>query len=334
MIFFKNETINLTMFRSLFLSLFISAVLAGEVHLYGDSITGNMALCQDFTLFDSSDIMINHAKSSATIDDVQQQLSNSIFTDPKIIVITVGFKDIIRDLTTPLSFHISKYRAFLNRLKELYPNIVIMIHSILPASGSSFGTPYELEFLNTLNIFNQMLKTEVSKLPNNFLYVDIYKLFIKNDGLLNRNLFMFENELWVHPTCEGYYVWKRETNRIYSNYLEEINKETPEETPKEIPKEIQISASESISSTASVSTTASASTSASTTSSASASITGIISSSISSSVTPSSPSSIEETINSKRDIDSFVDVNAGNSIFRDLYVFLIMFEIFVMFFNV
>lgn len=220
------------MIRFLLLATLFTFSSATDVHLFGDSTTGNMKLCQNFKLFEHPYNVIDHSRSSQKINGVQQQLFQIINQKPDIIVITVGYKDMIFDReNTPVSYHLNKYRNMLDLLRELYPNAIVLINSILPAGSPLFGDDYTRDFLKYLNSFNQGLNEIVQRFPSTYRFVNVFPLFTKDD-LVNDSLFLLENDLWVHPNCQGYNLWKSEIHRVFRQYIE--NKPKIERNPEKL----------------------------------------------------------------------------------------------------
>lgn len=214
------------MLRFLFLATLFTLASAGNVYLFGDSITWNMYLCNNFKLFDPPYNVMNYAVPSQNINGVQQQLLN-LKTQPDVLVITVGFKDLIHDLDTPVSYHINKYSNMINIIREIFPNTIVLVHSILPTGSLNFSEEYSTYFLNMMRTYNQGLYEIVKPLPSNFRFVNTFPLFLKN-GQVNEDLYFLENMQWVHPNCNGYQLWKLETNRIFDQFIENQPTEKPE----------------------------------------------------------------------------------------------------------
>lgn len=243
------------MYLLLLLSI-LSFCSARNVMLFGDSITMDMKHF-NYNMFETTDSVINYGRSAFSTELVrliidpnrdynrlmvaleENPITSSyqpyqvIVPDirnnpPEIISIMIGLRNIFNGADISLvPSHLNEYKLLLNLLESLLPsNTIILINSILPMDNTGYHTSFKNLMKTVTEEFNRQLKIEIenrsyeSKLD--YRFVDLYQFFLKNDSI-NPDLFLHQGEMLLHPSLQGYNVWKEHIRNVLNNDIEVQN---------------------------------------------------------------------------------------------------------------
>lgn len=341
-----HKVINCWALKLIVLSCVIADVIAQNkqhVYLFGDSLTLNMinydsvfdtnyynvnnyaiSACSIALLTD----IINPQRDTTKLYNVMQQnmylrsrkiediiVPDMSVTKPTIVSVMIGLADIISSYPPNLVQNINNYKTLLDLLEKLLdPSTIVFINSIPPMIDTRTS-----DFINNIvyenfKQFNEKLSYEINFRNSvnvnkiKYQFVDLFTYFQLNGGQ-NINLYLNENDTYMHINQQGYDVWRNMVSNILTKYY---NNDTIN-LSNSISKSPSNSASHSMSHSASPSVSNSMSHSASSSPSKSPSVSFSISSSASLSTSISLSSSLSSSISSSLSSNS-VKLNVCNMI--------------------
>jgi beta-glucosidase len=171
-----------------------------KIIFIGDSITkgwetdGYSAWQELNILYDNR--ILNHGIAADGIQQVLWRLENGEFPDwlkPEYVVLMIGTNN---SLTMDPSIVAEGISLIIQHIKTKSPKTKILLFSLLP-SGNINHT------IKNYNV-NQIIKSNY-----NYIFIDIFNLYIKNDWLIDDTLFVDDNPwIIVHLSLAGYNIWK------------------------------------------------------------------------------------------------------------------------------
>jgi hypothetical protein len=223
---------------------FLPFVFARNIVLLGDSLTMDLKNF-NYNLFDPTDTVTNYARSAfninlvhyildpyrnvnllntelsknentATYTSNQVIIPNIVSNPPDVICIMVGLRNVLDGFANSNSIinDINDYGLLLDKIKQLLPSTTVLINSVLPTDNTEFSDYYKNLIINTIREFNQQLNVKVdSRNDPNFHYIDLFDSFLLNDRS-NPELFLQQNDMLLHPSLQGYVVWKQKLNEV------------------------------------------------------------------------------------------------------------------------
>jgi len=137
----------------------------------------------------------------ARIDSIAETFSSA-----DMIFLMTGLNDVAMEDTT----FIDTYRDIVERLKTVYPNAIIYIHSILPTM---------VEFID--NELIEEVNRSIQRLAHDagVEYIDVYHLFIDNNGRPIKEYFLDDG---VHLSSNGYVAWSRMIEGKINTYKQKL----------------------------------------------------------------------------------------------------------------
>ena len=170
-----------------YLSTFLLNDKQADIVFLGDSITlGGM-----WSEFFPDKNILNRGIASDTSAGVFHRLYEVESHIPEKIFLMIGCNDIARDI--PLDEIIDNVEQIIIKMGQELPECVLFIQSILPS-------PLDKQTVESLNAAYKKMAEQYE----NCVYIDLYPLFLNEDG--NQNTFLFSSD-YVHLNGEGYKKW-------------------------------------------------------------------------------------------------------------------------------
>ncbi|WP_042342206.1 SGNH/GDSL hydrolase family protein [Calothrix sp. PCC 7507] len=155
---------------------------------------------------------LNQGISGETSYGLLKRLELFDRTQPEVILVMVGINDVIQGVSDEII--LDNQRQIMSYLRKAHPKAQIIIQSILPHGGEEAtweGREKLLAIPNSrIRQLNQQLQAIATK--EGVKYLDLYPLFINQQGNLHRKL----TTDGLHLSPQGYIVW-RTALQIYTS---------------------------------------------------------------------------------------------------------------------
>jgi lysophospholipase L1-like esterase len=171
-----------------------------KILFVGDSLTasGNWSEVIDFVEVE------NLAVPGGTTDELMELTERIASSKPDVISLLIGTNDFGNFLLNRSAEDVSaRIFTIIERLLKILPNTKIFLHTLLPRGLEESA----LDLRPRIKELNQLLKADW---PNRVLLIDLWPLFVDDDGLSLAEEFVVEGEssLRLHINRNGYYKWE------------------------------------------------------------------------------------------------------------------------------
>lgn len=139
--------------------------------------------------------------------------------EPKEIVLHIGFNDVHN--TEKSAYEIAtRIIAFLDEVSEKLPNTKIYYCSVEPKKNAlDANTQYYQKSMIYAPMINTMLQAYTYQ-NKNVKFVNTREIFFKDDGTINKNLYLSTD--LSHPTLEAYDLYRQLIEQARGNLFEEL----------------------------------------------------------------------------------------------------------------